>query len=48
MARNVAEHLVDLMVQSGVRNVYGMVGDSANPVVDAIRPAVVGPNDPDA
>lgn len=39
MARNVAEHLVDLMVQSGVRNVYGMVGDSANPVVDAIRRA---------
>lgn len=39
MAKNVAEHLVDLMVQAGVRNVYGMVGDSANPVVDAIRRA---------
>ena len=39
MARSVAEHLVDLMVQAGVRNVYGMVGDSANPVVDAIRRA---------
>ena len=39
MARSVAEQLVDLMVQAGVRNVYGMVGDSANPVVDAIRRA---------
>lgn len=37
MARSVAEHLIDLMVQAGIRNVYGMVGDSANPVVDAIR-----------
>ena len=37
MPNNVAEHLVDLMVRSGIRNVYGMVGDSANPVVDAIR-----------
>jgi pyruvate dehydrogenase (quinone) len=37
MPRNVAEHLVDLMVRAGIRNVYGMVGDSANPVVDAIR-----------
>ncbi len=34
---NVAEHLVDLMVRAGIRNVYGMVGDSANPIVDAIR-----------
>ena len=39
MARSVAEHLVELMVQAGVRHVYGMVGDSANPVVDAIRRA---------
>ncbi|HET7738885.1 MAG TPA: thiamine pyrophosphate-dependent enzyme [Tepidiformaceae bacterium] len=39
MARSVAEHLVDLMVRTGVRTVYGMVGDSANPVVDAIRRA---------
>ena len=39
MARSVAEHLVDLMVKAGIRNVYGMVGDSANPVMDAIRRA---------
>jgi pyruvate dehydrogenase (quinone) len=39
MARSVAELLVDVMVRAGVRTVYGMVGDSANPVVDAIRRA---------
>jgi pyruvate dehydrogenase (quinone) len=39
MGGNVAEHLVDVMVRAGIRNVYGMVGDSANPVVDAIRRA---------
>jgi pyruvate dehydrogenase (quinone) len=25
------------MIRSGVRNIYGIVGDSANPVIDAIR-----------
>jgi pyruvate dehydrogenase (quinone) len=39
MSRNVAEHLVDLMLAAGIRHVYGMVGDSANPVIDAIRRA---------
>jgi pyruvate dehydrogenase (quinone) len=39
MPQSVAEHLVDIMIRAGVRNVYGMVGDSANPVVDAIRRA---------
>jgi hypothetical protein len=37
--KNVAEHLVDLMLAAGIRHVYGMVGDSANPVIDAIRRA---------
>lgn len=34
---NVAEQLVSVLVQSGVERVYGVVGDSLNPVVDAIR-----------
>lgn len=34
---NVAEQLVSVLVQSGVDRVYGVVGDSLNPVVDAIR-----------
>ena len=33
----VAEQLVQVLVQSGVRRIYGVVGDSLNPLVDAIR-----------
>lgn len=34
---DVAEQFVHVLVQAGVRRVYGVVGDSLNPVVDAIR-----------
>ena len=34
---NVAEQFVEVLVQAGVQRVYGVVGDSLNPVVDAIR-----------
>ncbi|MFF9671652.1 pyruvate dehydrogenase [Streptomyces eurythermus] len=38
MARQtVAEQYVDLLARAGVRRVYGVVGDSLNPVVDAVR-----------
>ncbi|MET7641512.1 pyruvate dehydrogenase [Streptomyces sp. NPDC005438] len=33
----VADQLVRVLEQSGVRHVYGVVGDSLNPLVDAIR-----------
>ena len=33
----VAEQLVDVLLQAGVTRVYGVVGDSLNPFVDAIR-----------
>lgn len=33
----VAGVLVDQMVEAGIRHVWGVVGDSANPIVDAIR-----------
>ncbi|RJQ87820.1 pyruvate dehydrogenase [Amycolatopsis panacis] len=33
----VAEQLIDVLRQSGVRRIYGVVGDSLNPVVDAVR-----------
>jgi pyruvate dehydrogenase (quinone) len=35
--RTVAEQYVDLVARAGVRRMYGVVGDSLNPVVDAIR-----------
>lgn len=35
--QNVAEQFVDILVRAGVRRLYGVVGDSLNPVVDVIR-----------
>ena len=37
MAKTVASYLVEMMIEAGVRNVYGIVGDSANPITDAMR-----------
>lgn len=34
---NIAEQIVDVLVQAEVERVYGVVGDSLNPIVDAIR-----------
>jgi pyruvate dehydrogenase (quinone) len=33
----VAEHLVDTLARAGVGQIYGVVGDSLNPVTDALR-----------
>ncbi|PZH04266.1 ubiquinone-dependent pyruvate dehydrogenase [Streptomyces sp. NTH33] len=35
--QNVAELFVDTLVRAGVKRLYGVVGDSLNPVVDAVR-----------
>ncbi|MFI0776950.1 pyruvate dehydrogenase [Streptomyces sp. NPDC021212] len=35
--QTVAEQFVDILTRAGVRRLYGVVGDSLNPVVDAIR-----------
>jgi pyruvate dehydrogenase (quinone) len=37
MSKTIAEDLVDALAQAGVRRIYGLVGDSLNPVTDAIR-----------
>ncbi|UZJ26066.1 pyruvate dehydrogenase [Rhodococcus antarcticus] len=37
MAVTIAEQLVSVLVQAGVQRVYGLVGDSLNPVADAVR-----------
>jgi pyruvate dehydrogenase (quinone) len=37
MPQTVAEDLVATLVKAGVQRVYGIVGDSLNPVTDAIR-----------
>jgi pyruvate dehydrogenase (quinone) len=37
MSSTVAEGLVDALTRAGVRRIYGVVGDSLNPVTDALR-----------
>lgn len=37
MARNFAQQLVDTLEARGVERIYGVVGDSLNPIVDAIH-----------
>ncbi|WP_429519614.1 pyruvate dehydrogenase [Rhodococcus sp. BE178] len=36
-AKTVADQLVSQLVDAGVQRIYGIVGDSLNPVVDAVR-----------
>lgn len=35
--QTVAEQFIDVLVRAGVERLYGVVGDSLNPVVDAVR-----------
>jgi len=37
MAKNVAEIIVDTLVKAGVKRIYGIPGDSIDPLMDAIR-----------
>ncbi|MEV0971827.1 pyruvate dehydrogenase [Microtetraspora glauca] len=40
MARKtIADQFVDILAQAGVRRIYGVVGDSLNPITDAVRRA---------
>ena len=37
MSQTVAEYLVDALSEAGVQRICGIVGDSLNPVTDALR-----------
>jgi pyruvate dehydrogenase (quinone) len=37
MSITVAEQLIDVLHETGVRRIYGLVGDSLNPIADAVR-----------
>jgi len=37
MSQTVADQLIEQLVGAGVRHIYGIVGDSLNPIVDAVR-----------
>src|ERR1700744_3667885 len=37
MARTVADILVDALQEIGVKHIFGLIGDSLNPLADAVR-----------
>ncbi len=37
MAKTAADQVAEMMIDAGIKRVYGVVGDSINPIVDAIR-----------
>ena len=37
MKKTAADQIVEMMIDVGIQRVYGVVGDSINPIVDAIR-----------
>ena len=37
MAKKVADIIVDSLIESGVRRIYGVSGDSLNGITDAVR-----------
>ena len=39
MSRSVADQFVEVLQQAGVERIYGLAGDSLNPIVDAVRRA---------
>src|SRR5258706_16390377 len=37
MSKTAADQIVEMMIDVGIQRVYGLVGDSINPLTDAIR-----------
>ena len=37
MGKTAADQVAEMMIDAGIQRVYGVVGDSINPIVDAIR-----------
>src|SRR5471032_1227105 len=37
MSQTVAELLVDVLAKTGVKHIFGLIGDSLNPIADAVR-----------
>jgi pyruvate dehydrogenase (quinone) len=37
MFKNVSDHIVEMLVEAGIKRIYAVTGDSLNPVNDAIR-----------
>jgi pyruvate dehydrogenase (quinone) len=37
MSYTIAQQLIDTLAKAGIQRIYGTVGDSLNPVTDAVR-----------
>jgi pyruvate dehydrogenase (quinone) len=37
MSKNVSDHIVEMLVEAGVKRIYAITGDSLNPINDAVR-----------
>lgn len=37
MSKNVSDHIVNMLVEAGVKRIYAVTGDSLNPINDAVR-----------
>jgi pyruvate dehydrogenase (quinone) len=37
MSKNVSDHIIEMLVEAGVKRIYAVTGDSLNPVNDAVR-----------
>ena len=37
MSQTVSEVLIGVLEQIGVKNIFGLIGDSLNPLADAVR-----------
>jgi len=37
MSKTAADQIVEMMIDVGIQRVYGLVGDSINPITDSIR-----------
>jgi thiamine pyrophosphate-dependent acetolactate synthase large subunit-like protein len=41
MSKTAADQIVELMIEVGIRRVYGLVGDSINPITDFLDDGLV-------
>jgi pyruvate dehydrogenase (quinone) len=42
MARSVADILIEVLQEIGVRRIFGLTGNSLNPLADAVRRSDIG------
>jgi pyruvate dehydrogenase (quinone) len=43
MVQTVADVLVDVLERIGVKHIFGLIGDSLNPLADSVRRSTIEP-----